>query len=229
MKKYNLNEGESFLGLISKQDRVSALEQSTLKKFKKGEQIVRELDTDTNLYLINSGKVRVTLFSNRGKEVSFVDIEKGGNFGEFSAIDGKPRSANVIALSDAEITILPPEVFLWILENYPVVCIEILKQITGIVRRLCNRIFEYSTLDVRNRIALELLRRSEGEIDGDGVRRIENPPTQLELASRLSCSREVVSREFKSFEALGVISRSTKILVIEDYNRLQAIAEGTET
>ena len=229
MKKYNLNEGESFLGLISKQDRVSALEQSTLKKFKKGEQIVRELDTDTNLYLINSGKVRVTLFSNRGKEVSFVDIEKGGNFGEFSAIDGKPRSANVIALSDAEITILPPEVFLWILKNYPVVCIEILKQITGIVRRLCNRIFEYSTLDVRNRIALELLRRSEGEIDGDGVRRIENPPTQLELASRLSCSREVVSREFKSFEALGVISRSTKILVIEDYNRLQAIAEGTET
>ena len=132
MNASNLKEGESFLRLVSKEDRKIILEKSETKRFKKNEQIVRELDTDTNLYLINSGRVRVTLFSTEGKEVSFVDIEKGGNFGEFSAIDGKPRSANVIALSDSEITILPPDVFLWILENYPTVCIEILRQITGV-------------------------------------------------------------------------------------------------
>ena len=48
-----------------------------------------------------------------------MDIAAGGNFGEFSALDGKSRSANVFALTDANITIIPSEVFMGILHKYP--------------------------------------------------------------------------------------------------------------
>ena len=226
MPNHSLKEGDSILKLVSPEDRRIILDQAAQKFFKKGEQIVRVKDTDTNFYLINKGKVRVTLFSNEGKEVSFVDIEKGGNFGEFSAIDGKPRSANVIALTDSEITILSPEQLFSLLEKYPQVCIELLKQVTGVVRRLCDRIFEYSTLDARNRISLELIRLSQNNIDYDGIARISNPPTQHEMASRLSCTREAVSRELNNLQKQGIISRTPRRLVINDFKKLQEIADG---
>ncbi len=225
MTGYNKKQCKTFLRLLTKEDRRELLEKSTNKVFKKGAQIVRVMDRDTNLYLINSGNVRVTLYSNEGKEVNLVDIAEGGNFGEFSAIDGKPRSANVIALSDTTITIVPPTEFIRMLEKYPAVCIEILQQLTGIVRRLCDRIFEYSTLDVADRVRTELLRLAKENLDYDGIARVVNPPTQSDFASRVSCTREAVSRELKKLEKLGIIKRESKRLIIEDCKRLQELVD----
>jgi CRP-like cAMP-binding protein len=225
MADYNFKQCKTFLRLLSKEDRSDILSKSTNREFKKGEQIVRVMDRDTNLYLINTGSVRVTLYSNEGKEVSFVDIDAGGNFGEFSAIDGKPRSANVIALSDTTITVVPPREFIRMLEKYPEVCVEILQQLTGIVRRLCDRIFEYSTLDVSDRVHAELLRLAKKNLDYDGIARVHNPPTQSEFASRVSCTREAVSRELKKLEKSGVIKREPKRLIIEDCKKLQELVD----
>ena len=107
------------------------------------------------------------------------------------------------------------------LEKYPAACIEMLRQLTVTIRRLCDRIFEYSTLDVSNRLHLELLRLGRENMDLDGIARVSNPPTQMEMASRVSCTREAVSREYKNLENLGVISRPRKKLIIDDYQRLQ--------
>jgi CRP/FNR family cyclic AMP-dependent transcriptional regulator len=224
MVKYNYKECHPLMSSMSKKDILKFLDESETLEFTKGQHIVNVRDEDTNLYLINSGSVRVTLFSNDGKDVSFIDIDTGGNFGEFSAIDGKPRSANVIALSDGEITVVPPNVFMTMLEKYPTACIAMLRQLTTIIRRLCDRIFEYSTLDVSNRIHLELLRLSKENLDLDGVARIINPPTQIEMASRVSCTREAVSREYKKLEKSGVIERAPKRLVIKDFNQLEELA-----
>lgn len=226
MAKDKSKQYKSFLRLLTEQDREQLLQKSFSKKFQKGKYIIRAMDCDTNLYLIDAGRVRVTLFSNEGKEVSFIDIAAGGNFGEFSAIDGKPRSANVIALSDTTITIVSPSDFLNILRKYPVVCIEMLQQLTGVVRQLCDRIFEYATLDVSKRIHAQLLRISKENLDFDGVARINNPPTHAELASRVSCTREAVSRELKRLEKSGLIKRQQKRLIIEDCNRLHELVEG---
>ncbi len=226
MPDYNKKQRQTFLGLLTAADREMLIGNSMHKVFSKGEQIVRVMDRDTNLYLINTGRVRVTLYSSDGKEVSFVDIDEGGNFGEFSAIDGRPRSANVIALSDTTITIISPDKFLKILEKYPSVCMEMLQQLTGIVRRLCDRIFEYSTLDVHDRVRAELLRMARENMDLDGVARIRNPPTQAQLASRVSCTREAVSRELKKLEESGLIKRGRKRLIVEDCQRLEQLAIG---
>ena len=221
MYGYNYKECHPFLDALTREDVERFLSRSESRNYKKGQHIVKVMDDDTNLYLINSGSVRATLFSADGKEVSFVDIDTGGNFGEFSAIDGRPRSANVIALSDVEIIVVPPSVFMETLEKYPAACMQMLRQLTAIIRRLCDRIFEYSTLDVCNRVHLELLRLGKENMDLDGVARIPNPPTQMEMASRVSCTREAVSREYGNLENLGIISRSRKKLIIEDYQRLQ--------
>ncbi len=221
-----VDQTKSFIRLLTKKDHDCLLERSIRKKFKKDEYIIRAMDNDTDLYLIDSGKVRASLFSIEGKEVSFVDLEAGRNFGLFAAIDGKPRATNVIALSDTTITIVPPQDLFEILQKYPAVCIEFLQQLSQTVRELCDRVFEYSTLGVNRRIHVWLLRTCEKNLDLDGIARIDNPPTHIEMASRVSCTREAVSRELKKLEKTGLIKRSRKRLVITDYKRLRTLVES---
>ncbi len=226
MTDHNSNQYETFLRLLTKVDRKELIEKSVSKKFTKGEYIVRVKDNDTNVYLIHGGSVRATLFSDEGREVSFVDIEAGGNFGEFSAIDGKPRLANVIALSDTEITIVSLQDFLNILQKYPTVCIYFLRQLVETVRQLSNRVFEHSTFAVNRRIHAQLLRIATENLDFDGIARINNPPTQIALASQVSCAREAISRELKRLEKLDIIERRRKQLIVKDYKRLRELLNG---
>ena len=230
MKERSFAERESFLRFLSSEDREKLLKQTVHRYFKKSEQIVRFMDTDTNLYLIDYGSVRVTLFSPQGKEVSFVDIPAGGYFGEFAAIDGKPRSANVIALCDTKILILTPEQFTGLLHTNPEICMDVMRELTAKIRSLCDRIFEYSTLDVSQRIHFELARIAERTGVVDGVSVINHPPTHIEIASRVSCTREAVTRVLAKLEKSGIIKRQAGVLIVNDVDQLcsQEKISGTD-
>lgn len=214
-------KGSSLLGLLDAGEREKMLAHCTTRRYAKGEQVVREMARDDNMYFIDRGKVRVTLFSRDGREVSFTDLEAGGNFGELSIIDGKPRSANVIALTETDMIIMPPQVFWQMLSRHPAVALELLQQLTGMIRRLCDRIFEYSTIGVNNRIHAELLRLARENLDLDGVARIPNVPTHAQFASRVSCHREAVSRELKALENEGILLKKNRKLIIPEIRRLQ--------
>ena len=197
------------------------LEQCERKKFAKNVQIVKEQEQNCNLYFIEKGTVGVAQFSAGGKEIGYIVLKEGENFGELSAIDGKPRSANVIAMSRCEITIMPFQVFKKLIESNSVASIALLKQLTEMVRRLCDRIYEFSTLSVSNRIHAELLRLARAGMIVDGQYRIESPPTHAQMASRLSCAREAVSRELNALEKAGVIMKERKCWTIPDCDVLE--------
>ena len=211
------------LSLLPDAYLASVLQKCSTKKYFRHQFIVRESERNNNLFIINTGRVRVTLFSMSGKEVSFVDMCAGENFGEISAIDGGPRSASVMALEDTEITVMPGSLLQTMLLDQPQVALQLLKQMASIVRRLCNRIFEYSTLGARNRIHSELLRLARENLDLDGKARIHSPPTHSEIASRVSCHREAVSREMKLLENQGVIEKRTKKLIVPDCKLLETL------
>lgn len=213
------------LGLVNDVEREKLLRLCQTRNYAKGEQVVREMDDDTNMYFIVAGKVRVTLFSRDGREVSFADLKSGESFGEISIIDGKPRSANVIALLPTEMVIMPPAVFREVLVQHPKVAVELLKQMTAMIRRLCERIFEYSTVGVNNRIHAELLRLARAHLDLDGIARIPNIPTHAQLASRVSCHREAVSRELKALENDGILHKKNRKLVVPEIRRLQMLVD----
>ena len=219
------HKGPALFGLLDTEEREKILAQCTAHRYAKGEQVVREMETDNNMYFIERGKVRVTLFSKEGREVSFSILQAGDNFGEMSAIDGKPRSANVIALTETEMIIMPPRVFRRMFHRHPVVAQELLQQLTAMIRRLCDRIFEYSTLGVNNRIHAELLRLAGDHIDLDGVVRIPNVPTHAQFASRVSCHREAVSRELKALENEGIVQKKNRKLIIPEIQRLQKMVD----
>lgn len=185
--------------------------------------IIGHQEVSTDVYFMVSGTVRVILFSSAGKEVAFRDIHAGECFGEYAAIDGAPRSANVIALTDVMIGSVSAETFRSILEEYPAVSMALLTRLTNTVRSLSERIFEFSTLAVKNRIHSELLRLArEGERDGN-VARISPAPTHADIASRISTHREAVTRELNELTKSGLISRDGRTLIISDLAELERL------
>lgn len=208
---------------LTLEERIAVVDRCARQQFSKESQIVRQMDEDNNIYFVERGVLGVAQFSAAGKEVSYSQLYPGDNFGEISAIDGRPRSACVTALTDSEVIVMPFEVFQNLFSGGGAPSIALMKQLTGMIRRLSERVYEFSTLSVSNRIHAELLRLAREHVDLDGVARIPLPPTHAQLASRVSCNREAVSREMKKLENMSLVEKSGKRWIVRELDRLQRL------
>ena len=210
---------------LSTDDRETLAGRCDGRRYAANQQIISHSDSSTDVYFVASGKVRATIYSPSGKEVTFRDLEAGQTFGDLSAIDGKPRSANVVALADSLIVSMPATVFWDALQRYPEFCAITLKELTSLVRLLCERVVEFSTLGVKNRIHAELLRLAQKHMQDDNIAAISPVPTHADIASRLSTHREAVTRELNHLAQTGVIERRSGMLVISDVAKLTRMVQ----
>ena len=187
------------------------------------QRILSHKDDSQDVYFIVSGKVRVTIYSMGGKEITFRDQVAGEMFGELGAIDGEPRSAHVMALEDSLLASMSRETFWGVLGNYPQVAEFTLKRLASLVRLLSERVFEFSTLAVRNRIHAELLRLAREHPRGDNTAAITPAPTHADIASRISTHREAVTREYHNLSESGLIEQHRGQLIINDVARLETM------
>jgi CRP/FNR family transcriptional regulator, cyclic AMP receptor protein len=173
--------------------------------------------------LIVSGRVRVTSFSVSGRQVTYRDIASGDWFGDFAAIDGMPRSADVVALQDSVVAAMSPAVFRTLLHEHPNACDRVLRRLVGSVRDLTERIFDLSTLGVQNRVHAELLRlgRQAGIMANSA--HIDPVPTHAEIASQIGTYREQVTREISAMVRQGLLQRAGRALLIPDITRLEKV------
>jgi len=170
--------------------------------------------------------VRASIYAPDGKVMLFTDIGRGEIFGEIAALDGGPRSASIEALEPTLVAAMGAAEFEGILRDDAEVALATLRLLTGRVRRLSDRAYEFRALAVQNRIHAELLRLSKaagagqgkGQSDTEAV--LSPAPTLAEIADRVSTHREAVSRELSRLGALGLIGREGGDLRILDVRRL---------
>ena len=178
--------------------------------------IVEYQDSTRDVYFIIEGRVRAIYFSVSGREVSFSELPAGEMFGEIAAIDGQPRSVSVVALTDTLVAAMPVSVFWEMLRHHEAAVTAILNRLTRLVRRLSERVVEFSTLAVRDRIRAELLRLARQAAHGQNMVILMPPPTHAELASRVSTHREAVTREMCELCRLGIVERQNRALVVRN-------------
>ena len=162
-------------------------------------------DDSSGVYFVAAGKVRVMIPSVKGKDTIFRDIDAGEFFGELAAIDGKERSASIVALTNATLARMPDRVFCDLLASHPLVCKQILAMLVSRVRSLSDRVNEFRTLPVNSRVHAELLRLARPGESGSKEAIISPPPYHHEIAARVSTHREAVSRELKRLERQGLL------------------------
>jgi CRP-like cAMP-binding protein len=184
------------------------------------EWLLEQDDVGTDIYFLTSGVVRVMITPSPDREVILADIHAGSYFGEMAAIDGQPRSAGILAITEATIACMSASVFREILRQYPDVSQHLLKHLVARIRMLDQRVNEFSSMDVRHRIYAELLRRSR--IDPTNERRavVSPPPVHSDIAARVSTRREMVARELKAIEREGLLTKRRGAFVITNVPEL---------
>jgi CRP-like cAMP-binding protein len=190
-----------------------------------GQQIITRDADDRDLYMIVSGRVRVTTYSAGGRQVTFRDLAAGECFGDVAAIDGRRRSADVVALEGSLLAAMPPAVFWRLLREEPRVAERVLQRLAGLVRGLSERVIDLSTLGVQNRIHAELLRLAREAGAAGNSARIDPAPKHADIASRVSTYREQVTRELSALVKAGILERGEHALVIRDLARLERLVE----
>ena len=159
-----------------------------------------------------------------GREVIFNDFDAGSFFGEVSAIDGGTRSANVSAITRTRLCVMPQAIFKQLCIEVPEIGWNVMIHLANMVRILSDRLSEFTFLKAKHRLYAELLRLSKKRANNPDQRIISPTPPQAEIADRISSRREIVSREMKTLEREGLLSRERGGLVLLDPERLSNLA-----
>lgn len=191
-----------------------------------GNALIHDGDPTNDVYFLVSGKMRATIFAVTGKEVAFRDFAPGESIGELSAIDKRRRSATVVALEESTVLGMTATAFWQLIETHPSVNRKLLQHLTGLVRGLNERVIEYSTLGVKNRVHAELLRLALPDGDREAV--IAEPPTHQEIANRISTHREAVTRELNDLIRTGLLERNKTQLIVRDLALLRQMVDDVK-
>ncbi|MEE8393981.1 MAG: Crp/Fnr family transcriptional regulator [Rhodospirillales bacterium] len=195
------------------------------KTFSADEQIFDRHGVAKDVFFVVRGKVRVVNYSLSGREVTLNDVAQGGIFGELAAIDGQPRSASVMALTDCLIVAMRPQDFVNALKKYPAMAMSVMNSMTNIIRVSTERIMDLSTLGAHNRVHADLLRLALSNKTGENTSEIRPIPVHGDIASRVSTTRETVSRVMNELARMKILERKKDVLLIHDLHLLQDMVE----
>ena len=193
------------------------------RRYLPGQQVISRDSADRDVYLIVTGMVRATAFSAAGRQVTYRDIPAGDWFGDFSAIDGYARSADIVAAKETLVAAMSPAVFLQLVHTHPSVCDHMLLRLVTSVRELTERVFEFSTLGVQNRVHAEVLRLARQSGITKNRSRIEPAPKHADIAAQVSTYREQVTREISRMVKQGLVARDGHALVVQDVAHLEGL------
>ena len=180
-----------------------------------GSVIVSQEEAGDALFVIASGKVKVVLYGETGREIILSILKAGDFFGEMALLDRQPRSANVVAIEDSQLLGLDREAFQTHLAAHPVTALAILAEMSRRLRHADEVIGDLALLDVYARVARTVrdLAQKQGE-PVDGGLLIKERPTQQEIAGLIGTSRETVSRALNDFTRRGLLEMQGKQILV---------------
>lgn len=182
-----------------------------LRRYRKGTIVIHEGDSGDTMSIVLHGRVKVFCTDASGHEITFGLFGPGEYFGEM-ALDGGPRSASVITQEACVCAVITRVNLLAFIAQQPEFALELLAKV---IRRL-----RLATRDARNLAFIDVYGRLTQCLQDlavaqpDGTRRIAERITHQEIASRVGCSREMVSRILKDLESGGHVRIEERRIVL---------------
>ena len=203
---------------LDKRELDALSELTFVRTFEKDNVIIWAEDKGDALFIIADGKVKVSIVSEDGREVILSLLSKNAVFGELSLLDGRPRSANVIAIEETQLVMLRRADFLELIQKTPSIAVALLAELASRLRKTDRQIEGLALLDVASRISDTLLQLAiEQGVESNSGIVVENRPTHQEIANMSGTTRETVSLVLKRLEKQGYLkSEGRKITILRD-------------
>ena len=186
---------------------------ATTRTYPKNTIIISEGDDSDSLYAVLSGKVKVYLSDDDGREIIINIQGEGEYFGELALLDDSPRSASVMTLEETKLAVISKSSFEKCLSNNPQLALHIIRELSSRLRNLTQNVKSLALMDVYGRVARTLLDMAEPT--GEKLE-IRQKLTQRDIASMVGASREMVSRILKDLSTGGYITIQNKTITINE-------------
>lgn len=189
------------------------------QEFKKGRIIVHQDEKGSIFFVMESGLAKVTMTGKEGKEITLSYIKPGEFFGEMALLDGRPRSASVVAVEDSVVMVLTRDEFLGYVRQNPEIGIKMLEVLSERIRYADQKIGLLTLADVQSKLVHYFIHLASrlGVPTVDGIL-IENRPTHEAMAAELGTTRETITRVLGDLKRNGYLKMSRKTLLLS--NRL---------
>lgn len=189
-------------------EHLAALERCCItRQFGKNSIIINEDEPPDCLYIIKSGRAKVFLCDENGKQIVINTLGAGDYFGELALIDDDPRSASVMTTEPSSLCIMFRDTFRNFLRDDPGFSVNLITDLAKRVRDLTLKVKSFAFDDVYKRVIETLLDLS---VEEGGKRYVKEKLTQQEIADRVGASREMVARILKELSMGGYISTEDK-------------------
>lgn len=182
-----------------------------VKHFRKDQRLIEEGTHGDTLFIILSGRLRAFSADDRGREIVYGIYGPGEYLGEMS-LDGGPRSASVKTLEATACVVIARHTLREHIAANPEFAFELLGRVIHRARMATQSARSMALLDVYGRVAGLLNDLAARQADGSRV--IEHCPTHKDIASRVGCSREMVSRLMKDLTVGGYLLTDARRAVI---------------
>lgn len=194
----------------------------TRKTYLPGTSIIMTEDEEHSFYVISQGKVVVKAIDPTMREKVLAHLEPGDFFGEMSAIDSEPRSADVVAGNEeVEVLVFSQKDFLGLLQNYPSVHLALSREFCRRLRLINHRLSSVS-LPASARVARSLISiaNEHGKMTKEGL--LLPKLTQSEIGKMSDSPRETVNRAFSELRDSGlIIPTESKQVLIPSIEKLE--------
>jgi CRP-like cAMP-binding protein len=212
---------------LSGPDREALLGLGSFRRYAPGEMLMVEGGLDTDVVLLLEGCAKVLVAADDGSTVLLAIRAPGDVVGELAALDGRPRSATVVAARGIRAHVVSGVAFRAFLRERPDVANELQRSVAGKLRAAIRyRIDAVSaTVPVRLARTLDSLARSYGRPTAAGLR-IDVPLSNADLAALAGLSSASVQRALRALRACGAITTEYRSVLVRDLTVLQSAAAG---
>lgn len=187
------------------------------RRFRAGDTLCHKGEMGSTLFILLKGQVMVVGVDDEGREVLLNLLKPGDFFGELSLIDGRPRSADVIAVTDGEALLVRRSDFMALAERMPHLIWQVMEVIARRMREADELIMRMAWLNAQERVAWALLEfaNSKGYLPQWVSVNI--------IAKRCGLARETASRILSQWQKEGVLQRTKEGFVVLEPSKLQVM------
>jgi len=193
-------------------------EDAIVHSLREGEALFRAGDVGDGCYRIETGLVKIVVASQQGEERIISLLGPNAIVGELSMIDGRPRSASVVAIANCSLSFVSRARFQKCSEAHPELTSYLVGTLARRMREADDALAAATFLSVKARLARALLNLAEyvGEDNGGGRIELRLKIGQGDLAAMAGVARENVSRTMSEWRRLDIVTRSSDYYCIND-------------